>query len=75
MCLRLAACGSCRTEPLAAHAHSSLERLVQRGCLKNPISPARVYHEHTFMGSITASSYRFGDPTVSATAHELQSAI
>jgi aromatic ring-opening dioxygenase catalytic subunit (LigB family) len=35
---------------------------------------ARVYHEHAFMGAITASSYRFGDPVVSATAHELESA-
>jgi aromatic ring-opening dioxygenase catalytic subunit (LigB family) len=34
---------------------------------------ARVYHEQAFMGAITASSYRFGDPVVSATAHELES--
>jgi len=32
---------------------------------------ARVYYEHAFMGAITASSYRFGDPVVSATANEL----
>jgi len=31
---------------------------------------ARVYHEHAFMGAITASSYRFGAPVVVATAHE-----
>lgn len=35
---------------------------------------ARVYYEQAFMGSITASSYRFGDPVVSATAQQLQNA-
>ena len=33
---------------------------------------ARVYHETAFMGAITASSYRFGDPVVPATARELE---
>ncbi len=32
---------------------------------------ARVYYEQAFLGAITASSYRFGEPVVSATAHEL----
>jgi aromatic ring-opening dioxygenase catalytic subunit (LigB family) len=36
---------------------------------------ARVYYETAFMGAITTSSYRFGEPMVSAEAHELEIAI
>lgn len=36
---------------------------------------ARVYHETAFMGAITASSYRFGDPVAPATAHGSAAAV
>ena len=35
---------------------------------------ARIYHERAFMGAITASSYRFGEPVVSALRSELVTA-
>lgn len=34
----------------------------------------RVYHESAFMGTITASSYRFGEPAISAPQSQLASA-
>lgn len=35
----------------------------------------RVYHESAFMGAITASSYRFGEPVVSIAQRELESLL
>jgi aromatic ring-opening dioxygenase catalytic subunit (LigB family) len=35
----------------------------------------RVYHESNFMGAITASSYRFGEPVIAAVRPELEAAL
>lgn len=64
--------------PAARAAHPREDHLIPlmvvAGAAGNDAG-ARVYHESDFMGAITASSYRFGAPVVSAMQQVVENAI
>jgi aromatic ring-opening dioxygenase catalytic subunit (LigB family) len=64
--------------PAARAAHPREDHLiplmVAAGAAGDDIG-VRVYHESSFMGAITASSYRFGEPVVTAVRPELEAVL
>ena len=64
--------------PAARAAHPREDHLiplmVAAGAAEDDAG-TRIYHESAFMGSITASSYRFGDPMVAARPHIMEGVV